>query len=188
MGKIHDSISPDITAWIARQKIFFVSTAPLSSAGHINCSPKGLDAFRILDEHHAVYQDLTGSGVETIAHLRENQRILIMFCAFDGPPKIVRLHGNGSVVTAGHPDYEHYQGLFPHHSGTRAYIHITVTRISDSCGYSVPLYDYRQDRDVLDKWSVNKGDEGLKIYRNQKNRESIDGLPALDEYYLSTEE
>src|SRR4051812_26631942 len=113
MGKIHEHITPELSDWIAKQKIFFVSTAPLSSEGHINCSPKGLDSFRIVDEHSVVYQDLTGSGVETIAHIQENGRILILFCAFDGPPKIVRFHGKGSVVTPDHPDYALYDGLFP---------------------------------------------------------------------------
>ncbi len=181
MGKIHEYITPEIISWIEQQKIFFVSSAPLSANGHINCSPKGLDSFRIVDEHTVVYQDLTGSGIETIAHLKENSRILIMFCAFDGPPKIVRFHGKGSVVTPDHPQYNQYNDLFPERQGTRAYILIDVTRISDSCGYSVPLYEFRKDRDVLDKWCANKGDQGLKAYRNEKNRYSIDGLPGLNE-------
>jgi hypothetical protein len=181
MGKIHEYITPEITSWIAHQKIFFVSSAPLSGNGHINCSPKGLDSFRIINEHTVVYQDLTGSGVETIAHLKENGRILIMFCAFDGPPKIVRFHGTGSVIMSDHGTYQQYDNLFPKRQGTRAYIQIDVTRISDSCGYSVPLYEYRSERDILDKWCANKGDDGLIAYRNQKNRFSIDGLPGLDE-------
>jgi hypothetical protein len=179
MGKLYEHIQPELASWIGKQKMFFVSTAPLSAEGHINCSPKGLDSFRIIDGQSVVYQDLTGSGVETIAHVQENKRILIMFCAFEGPPKIVRLHGTGSVITPDHSDYEQYDHLFPEKQGTRAYIHIEVTRISDSCGYSVPLYDFKQDRDVLDKWAANKGDEGLKVYRAQKNLLSIDGLPGL---------
>ncbi len=181
MGKLYESITPALEQWIGEQKIFFVSTAPLAAGGHINCSPKGLDSLRITGPQEAVYQDLTGSGIETIAHVRENGRILIMFCAFNGPPKIVRLHGTGSVITPGHSDYEKYDQLFPLRLGTRAYVRIDVNRISDSCGYSVPLYDFRQDRDVLDKWAVNKGEEGIKVYRAQKNRLSIDGLPGLDE-------
>ena len=181
MGKLYESITPALEEWIGEQKIFFVSTAPLTAGGHINCSPKGLDSLRITGPQEAVYQDLTGSGIETIAHVRENGRILIMFCAFSGPPKIVRLHGTGSVITPGHTDYERYDRLFPARLGTRAYIRIDVHRISDSCGYSVPLYDFKQDRDVLDKWSANKGEEGIKAYRTQKNRFSIDGLPGLEE-------
>ena len=185
MGKLHESITPALEQWIQEQKVFFVSTAPLSGEGHINCSPKGLDSLRITGTHSVVYQDLTGSGIETIAHVRENGRILIMLCAFDGPPKIVRLHGTGTIITPGHPDYVQYDNLFPARLGTRAYIHIKVSRISDSCGYSVPLYDFRKDRDVLDKWSANKGEEGIKAYRSQKNRFSIDGLPGLDNEELS---
>src|SRR5215203_4758410 len=104
MGKVFEGITPDLKKWIEKQKMFFVATAPLSAEGHINCSPKGLDSFRILDERTVAYQDLTGSGIETIAHIRENKRIVIMFCAFNGPPKIVRLHGNGEAIKPGHED------------------------------------------------------------------------------------
>lgn len=179
MGKTYPHISTELQQWIAHQKLFFVSTAPLSADGLVNCSPKGLDSFRILDAHTVAYQDLTGSGVETIAHLRENGRIVIMFCAFDGPPKIVRLHGTGEVITPGHGDFEKLSSLFPQHLGTRAYIRINVTRISDSCGYAVPLYEFKKDRDVLDKWAANKGKEGLIEYRATKNTQSIDGLEGL---------
>ena len=106
MGKIYEAITPEIETWLAKQKIFFVATAPLSAEGHINCSPKGLDSFRIIDGNTVAYQDLTGSGVETIAHLQENGRIVIMFCAFDGPPKIIRFHGTGEVITPGDESFE----------------------------------------------------------------------------------
>lgn len=180
MGKQFDEITPDLKKWIAAQKMFFVATAPLSENGHINCSPKGLDSFAVLDGHTVAYQDLTGSGVETIAHLQENKRIVIMFCAFDGPPKIVRLHGTGEVVTPEHEDFAQLAKHFPERIGVRAYIRITATRITDSCGYAVPLFDYKQDRDVLDKYAENRGEEGLKKYREEKNRLSIDGLKGLD--------
>lgn len=180
MGKLFEVISPDMQKWIERQKMFFVATAPLSANGHVNCSPKGLDTFRITGPNTAIYQDLTGSGAETIAHLKENKRIVIMFCAFDGPPKIVRLHGTGEVVTQEHPDFAQLAEVFPARLGLRSYIRITATRISDSCGYAVPLYEFKEDRDVLDKYSENKGEEGLKKYRELKNKESIDGLKALD--------
>lgn len=179
MGKLFDEITPALQDWIARQKMFFVSTAPLSAQGHINCSPKGLDSFRVIGPTTAVYQDLTGSGIETIAHLQENKRIVIMFCAFDGPPKIVRLHGIGEVVTPEHPDFEALSAHFPQRLGVRAYIRITTTRISDSCGYAVPLYDFKEHRDVLDKYSEAKGEDGLKEYRANKNAQSIDGMPGL---------
>lgn len=179
MGKLFDEITPALQDWIARQKMFFVSTAPLSAQGHINCSPKGLDSFRVIGPTTAVYQDLTGSGIETIAHLQENKRIVIMFCAFDGPPKIVRLHGTGEVVTPEHPDFETLSAHFPQRLGVRAYIRITTTRISDSCGYAVPLYQFKKDRDVLDKYAEAKGEDGLKEYRDKKNAQSIDGIPGL---------
>lgn len=179
MGKLFDIITEDLKIWIAKQKIFFVATAPLSGEGHINCSPKGLDSFRILDDNTVAYQDLTGSGIETIAHLQENGRIVIMFCAFDGPPKIVRLHGRGTVIAHGDPEFNRISGFFPEHKGTRAYIMIKLDRISDSCGYSIPLFDFKKDRDVLDKWTEAKGD-GITEYRSIKNKESIDGLKGLE--------
>lgn len=177
--KLHESIDSRIAEWISQQKIFFVATAPLSADGHVNTSPKGGDSFRILGPLEAAYQDYTGSGAETAAHLRENGRILIMFCAFEGPPKIVRLHGKGTVITEGHPRHAELSGLFPGNPGTRAIIHITVERVSDSCGYSIPYFDYREPRDTLDKWATVKGKDGLDEYRALKNQKSIDGLPAF---------
>lgn len=175
-----DCIDADLAAWIGKQRIFFVATAPLSPNGHVNTSPKGGEAFRVLGPLEVVYQDYTGSGAETAAHLRENGRIVIMFCAFDGPPKIVRLHGRGMVIGLEHPRFAEFAKLFPENPGTRAFIHIDVQRVSDSCGYSVPCYDYRQDRDTLDKWAVKQGGEKLAEYRVRKNQKSIDGLPAFD--------
>ena len=126
-----------------------------------------------------VYQDLTGSGAETIAHVQENDRILIMLCSFTGPPQIVRFHGKGSVHRIGSEGYAHYEKLFPKRVDCRAFIAVDVTRIGTSCGYSVPLYEYAGQRDVLDKWAEKKGADGLVAYREKKNRQSIDGLPAL---------
>jgi hypothetical protein len=180
MSKQLPDISPELAAWIARQRIFFVSTAPLSPNGHINSSPKGGESFRVLGPMEVVYHDYTGSGAETAAHLRENGRILIMFCAFDGPPKIVRLHGRGTVIAAGQPRFAEFSALFPDHPGTRSYIHVSLTRVSDSCGYSVPLYDFRENRETLERWAEKQGPEKLVTYRATKNRRSIDGLPAFD--------
>jgi hypothetical protein len=180
VGKILEKIEPDLAAWIAAQKMFFVSTAPLSAQGHINVSPKGGESFRILGPLEVVYQDYTGSGAETAAHVRENGRILIMFCAFEGPPKIVRLHGCGSIITPDHARFAELAALFPPNPGTRAFMHIAVSRVSSSCGYSVPLYDFREPRDVLDKWANSKGPEKIAEYRAQKNQRSIDGLPAFE--------
>ena len=148
--------------------------------GHINNSPKGGEAFRILGPLAVAYQDYTGSGAETVAHLRENGRVVIMFCAFEGPPKIVRLHGHGAVITSDQPRFAGLGKLFPPNTGTRAIIHVTVTRVADSCGYSVPFYDYRSHRDTLDKWAESQGPEKVAAYRSQKNQQSIDGLPAFD--------
>lgn len=179
MSKQHENISPELAEWIANQHIFFVATAPLAAGAHINISPKGGDSFRILGPMEVVYQDYTGSGAETIAHLRENGRIIVMFCAFSGSPKIVRLHGRGTPVTPGHSDYGRLLALFPPHPGTRALIHIQVTRVSDSCGYAVPFFEFQEPRDTLDRWTAQQGPEKVIAYRALKNRTSIDGLPAL---------
>lgn len=181
MGKIFEGIDDKTAAWIREQRGFFVATAPLSEDGHINCSPKGGDSFRVIGPMTVAYQDLTGSGAETIAHLRENGRIIIMFCAFGGPPKIVRLHGIGDVVAAGHPDFDSLSRQFPQNPGTRAIIRVKVRRVSDSCGYGVPSFDFRGRRDSLDKWANAQGTDKLDEYRRSKNMRSIDGLPALDD-------
>jgi hypothetical protein len=180
MSKEITSIDAKMSKWIMKQKIFFVATAPLMAEGHINCSPKGLDSFRILDEHTVVYQDFVGSGAETIAHIRENKRIVVMFTAFDGPPKIVRLWGHGEVITQTHPEFDTIASHFKAKRGVRSYIRIHVTRIADSCGYSVPLYEFKGDREVLDKWVDSKTDDGVKDYIRKNNAKSIDGLDALD--------
>lgn len=181
MGKIHESIDAQLADWIGQQHLFFVATAPLTGTGHVNCSPKGGDAFRVLDASTVAYQDLTGSGAETIAHLRENGRIVIMFCAFEGAPRIVRLHGRGEALTPGHADYASLAARFSPHLGTRAFIRITVSRIADSCGFAVPLYEYRGERDTLDKWTESKGPDKIREYRRARNARSLDDLPALDE-------
>lgn len=179
MGKVLESITDGIRDWVEQQQMFFVASAPLQEDGHINCSPKGIDSLRITGPHEVVYQDLTGSGIETIAHIRENGRILIMLCSFTGPPQIVRFHGVGRSIQAGDVEFEQLAQLFPHHPGCRAFIRVQVTRVSSSCGYSVPLYDFVGQRDVLDKWTEAKGDDGLLAYRQKKNMQSIDGLPGL---------
>ncbi|MBI3995958.1 MAG: pyridoxamine 5'-phosphate oxidase family protein [Nitrospirae bacterium] len=179
MSKSREQIDDKLAEWIGQQRIFFVATAPLGGDGHVNCSPKGGDSFRAIDPHTVAYQDLTGSGAETIAHLRENGRIVIMFCAFEGPPAIVRLHGRGEVLTPGHPDFAALIAQFPKNFGTRAVIRVKVSRVSDSCGYAVPFFDHRGRRDSLDKWAQEKGTAKLEEYRRAKNAKSIDGLPSL---------
>ena len=179
MGKTAEFISGELQTWIESQKLFFVATAPLATTGHINVSPKGLDSFRILTPTLVAYQDLTGSGVETIAHVNENRRIVIMFCALEGPPKIIRLYGKGEVILQDDERFEELSNIFPRRIGTRAFILNHITRIQDSCGYGVPLYDFKKDRDVLEKWSEVKGEAGVTEYQNTRNKTSIDGLKGL---------
>ena len=180
MSKQYENINSELASWIAGQRMFFVATAPVSCDGHINLSPKGGDAFRVLGPLEVVYQDYTGSGVETAAHIRENGRIVVMFCAFDGSPKILRLHGHGTVLTPGDARFAEVESLFPSNPGTRAFIHVAVTRVVDSCGWAVPVYDFRSHRDTLDRWAADQGQDNLKAYRATHNQISIDGLPAFN--------
>ncbi len=179
MSKVYESITPELVNWIEQQHLYFVATAPLSGDGLVNCSPKGMDSFRVLGPNQVAYLDLTGSGAETIAHLRENGRIVIMFCALSGLPQIVRLHGTGTVVTRQSPGYTDLAAQLPTHPGARGIILVDVQRISDSCGYGVPLYDYAGERDALNRWTDKRGPDGLVEYRQQHNRQSLDGLPGL---------
>jgi hypothetical protein len=180
MGKTYDAIDAQLADFIAAQHVFFIATAP-SAGGHVNLSPKGLDAFRILDGQTVAYLDLTGSGVETIAHLRDSGRITIMFCAFEGAPKIVRLCGRGEVLAPGHPEFSRLAAHFPAYAGARSVIRVAVERIADSCGYGVPRYRYEGERQQLLDWAARKGPVELDAYRRAKNARSIDGLPGLSE-------
>jgi len=179
MGKIYEKLEPKVIDFLAKQKLFFVSTAPLSQDGLINCSPKGWDCLRILDDLTVAYIDLTGSGVETISHLKENQRITFLFCAFEGPPRLVRLYGKGEACEKGTPEFDTLKTLFPDYLSARAIIKVKLHRISDSCGYTVPFYEYKGERDTMEKWVANKGAEKLVAYREEKNKVSLDGLPGL---------
>lgn len=179
MGKIFDHIDEKLAEWIGRQRMFFVASAPLSAGGHVNVSPKGYDSFRILGPTTVAFADLGGSGIETVAHLRENGRIVFLFCAFDGPPRIVRLHGRGEAVEPGDAGFEALLAHFPTFESVRSIVRVECTRISDSCGFGVPLYDFAGDRSQLTAWAERKGPEGLATYRATKNAESLDGLPGL---------
>jgi hypothetical protein len=159
--------------------VFFVATAPSGDGGHVNLSPKGLDTFTVVDPTTVAYLDLTGSGVETIAHLRDNGRITIMFCAFDGKPLIVRLYGRGEVLPTGEPEADALLPRFGPHPGTRSVIRVRIDRVSTSCGYGVPLLQYEGERDQLRKFAQRRGADGLVEYRAEKNAASIDGLPGL---------
>lgn len=180
MGKVYEVIDDKIREWIRHQKMFFVATAPNSSDGLVNCSPKGLDTFRVLDPRTIAYLDFTGSGVETIAHLKENGRIVIMMCAFDGSPKIFRFHGKGEVYEKGSDGYTALIHHFEESIGIRSIIKINVQRISDSCGWGVPLYTYESDRDTLQKVSSEWGEEKLAEFRDQNNRKNLDGLTGYE--------
>lgn len=179
MGKTYEQLDQHVQAFIQQQKMFFVATAPLSGDGLVNLSPKGLDTLRILDARTVAYLDLTGSGIETVAHLRENGRIVLMFCAFDGPPKIIRLHGRGEAIEPGEPAFDELAARFPHHPSVRAIIRVHCQRISDSCGFGVPRYDFVGERSQLPDWTASKGADGMRTYRAERNARSIDGLPGL---------
>lgn len=158
--------------------MFFVASAPLTADGHVNLSPKGMDCLRILGPLQVAYLDLTGSGNETSAHLQENGRITLMFCAFEGPPNILRLYGKGRTVVIGTPEWDQLWPLFPSYPGMRQIIVVDVERVQTSCGFAVPLYEFKGQRETLKKWAIAKGDDGLVEYWKEKNMTSIDGLPT----------
>ena len=182
MGDIDGGISENLRSWLTDQPVFFVASAPLGVEGSINCSPKGnRGEFAVIGPECVAYLDQTGSGVETIAHLRENGRLVIMFCAFSGPPRIVRLHGRARVLAAGSTEFTELAGHFANSDevGARSIIVLDVTRLSDSCGYGVPLMDFSSHRPTMDQWSSRKGPEGIREYQRAKNAVSVDGLAGL---------
>ena len=179
MTDVHEALDEQLISWIGEQRVFFVATAP-ADGGHVNLSPKGHDALRVLDDRTVAYLDLTGSGAETIAHTRENGRMTIMLCAFEGPPRILRLYGRGRAHPLGTPRYDELIDRFEPIVGARAIIELAIDRVQTSCGYAVPRMDYREERPTLQQWAARKGDEGLQAYWADKNVVSIDGIPALD--------
>lgn len=182
MGKVHPAIDDRLREFIERQPVFFVATAPSGDGGHVNLSPKGLaDTFVVVDEHTVAYLDLTASGAETIAHVRQNGRITLMFCSFERTPNVVRLHGRGRVVGRYDDDFDDWARKFPDNPAARSVIVVDVRRVSDSCGYSLPLMRLESERDLLTPNMVRRGPEGIVSYRQEKNRRSIDGLPAFDD-------
>lgn len=181
MAKVFDAIDPRLAAWIARQRMFFVATAPSGDRGHVNVSPKGpIETLRVLDEHTVAYLDLVGSGAETVAHLHDNGRIVVMLCAFEGPPRIVRLHGRGEVLEADAVEFPDTTAVPQQH---RTVIRVEVERIADSCGFGVPLMAYEGERPQSRAWAQSRlakgGPGALDEYVAEKNAVSIDGLPAL---------
>jgi hypothetical protein len=189
MGKVYEEIDEQLERWIGRQQLFFVGTAPLTGQGHVNVSPKGpIGTLRVLGPHEVAYLDVIGSGAETIAHLRENGRIVVMLCAFEGPPRIVRLHGRGEVILASDTRFDELlercgfeQPAVP--QARRAVVRVEVTRVADSCGYGVPLMAYEGRRPHADAWAEKKlrvgGPEAFAEYQEEKNASSLDGLPAV---------
>ena len=179
MGKVCSVIDDAAKKFIEAQQVFFVASAPLDAGGHVNLSPKGLDSLRILGPTTVAYLDFNGSGVETIAHLKENGRIVLMFCAFQGPPDIYRLYGRGRVVEAHEAEFTSLAAHFPAYESMRSIVVVEISRVQDSCGYGVPLFKYEGERTQLQAWARKRGLDGLKEYRAEKNRQSIDGLPGV---------
>jgi len=181
LGKSHSEIDENVATFIRQQHVFFVGTAPTAANGHVNISPKGLDSFRIVDSSTVAYLDVIGSGVETISHAKENGRIVLMFCAFQGPPHIVRLHGWARVLEPHDHGFSNVISKFRAYESTRAIIVVDVTRVSSSCGFGVPLMKYEGERPQLFAWAQKKGPDGLRAYKREKNALSIDGLAGLSE-------
>jgi hypothetical protein len=176
MGKLFSAILPEHEEFIRKQRIFFVGSAPLHAEGHINISPKGHDVFRIISPTEVAYLDLTGSGNETSAHMEDNGRITLMFIAFEGAPMILRLYGTGHVIIPGMSEWDELAKNFDLLPGARQIIFAKINEVKTSCGYSVPFFSYSGDRDTLQKWAINKGEQGLIAYRQEKNYTSMDGI------------
>jgi hypothetical protein len=172
------SMSDKHQAFIQAQQMYFVGSAPLSAEGHVNLSPKGVDSFRILGTNRVAYLDLTGSGNETSAHLRENGRITFMFCAFKGAPLILRLYGHGEVALPGSNLWAELRPLFGEYPGARQIVVVEIDRVQTSCGYGVPFFDYVGQRETIIKWADAKGEDGIQQYWAENNVRSLDGLPT----------
>ena len=176
MAKFLEKIDDKIRKFIGEQKMFFTASAP--NEGRINLSPKGIDTFRVLDEKTVCYLDLTGSGNETAAHIAQNGRLTIMFCSFAGAPLILRLYGKGETVHQSSEKWNEMSALFDDYAGTRQIIVLHVESLQTSCGFGIPLYEFKEDRSTLIEWAENKGEEGVNQYWQEKNQTSIDGLPT----------
>ncbi|MDB5453252.1 MAG: pyridoxamine 5-phosphate oxidase-related, FMN-binding protein [Caulobacteraceae bacterium] len=179
MSKVYEVLDDRLKAFIAAQKMFFVGTAPLSGEGLVNLSPKGYDSLKIIDDLTVAYCDLGGSGVETLAHVRENERITLMFCAFEGAANILRLYGRGEAVTVGEPGFEEAMAMFPNFDRARAVITVHITRIADSCGWAVPFYEFKGEREQLRRWMADRTEEEWLERRYATNATSLDGLTGL---------
>jgi hypothetical protein len=178
MAQFYPALNPDLREFIAKQQMFFTASAPLDGAGRVNLSPKGMDTFRILSDSEVAYLDLTGSGNETAAHLRENGRVTLMFCAFAGKPWVVRLYGKGEAIRPRDAGWRELITYFHQLPGQRQIIRVRVESVQTSCGFAVPLYAFEGQRDTLTKWAKKKGGDGIREYWAKKNTKSIDGLPT----------
>ncbi len=176
MAKFYSEINPSLQNFIKEQKIFFTATAP--QKGRINLSPKGIDTFRCLDNKTVAYLDLTGSGNETSAHLNEDSRMTIMFCSFSEKPLILRLYGQGKVIRPRDKEWQKFYSLFNPVTGERQIIVVEVDSAQTSCGYGVPVYEFKEERETLIEWATKKGEQGIREYWEAKNIKSIDGLPT----------
>jgi hypothetical protein len=176
MGKLYTQLTDDLTDFIQRQKIFFVGTA--ADDGMVNVSPKGLDTLRVVTEDRVAWLNLTGSSNETAAHLRENDRITLMFCAFEGAPLILRLYGHARVFHPRDAEWDSLATLFPPIPGARQIIDMSIDMVQTSCGFGVPFFDFKADRDQLEEWAEKKGAEGIRKYWEEKNQMSLDGRPT----------
>ena len=174
MGKKFTEIAPELQEFIKNQKIFFVGTA--AETGNVNVSPKGMDSFRVINKNKIAWLNLTGSGNETAAHLLKNDRMTIMFCAFEGKPMILRLYGTAKIYHPRDQEYQDFIDLFPETPGSRQVIKMEVDLVQTSCGYAVPFMDYKEDRTVLKDWAQKQGQEKIETYWEEKNTVSIDGF------------
>jgi hypothetical protein len=180
MAQTFEKIPGEFIPWVEEQPVFFVATAPADPATHVNVSPRGLDTFRVLGANRVAWLDLTGSGVETIAHLKADGRITLMFCAFEGTPRIVRLYGRGKVHEPDDEEHEDLRSLLLDLPGARAIVDVAVERVSSSCGFGVPLMEFVGPREQLVEFARRKGEAKVAAYRTRKNVWSIDGLPGLE--------
>lgn len=176
MAKFSSELSDSHIDFIQQQKMFFTATAV--NSGRVNLSPKGMDTFRVLDKNKVAYLDLTGSGNETAAHINNNGRLTIMFCGFTDIPLILRLYGQGQVLTPNHSQWQNHIDNFVSITGMRQIIVLDIESVQTSCGYAVPLYQYEGERDTLVRWAEKKGEQGIRDYWQQRNQISIDGLPT----------
>ncbi len=176
MAKVHPEITPDLASWIAEQEMYFLASAPLSDTGHVNVSPRGVHSLHILTPNQVLLLDLTGSGNETAAHLAENTRLTVMFCAFTGKPKILRLYGSAEAILPGHPEWTTLRAEFPESiAGVRQLFRLKIKRVQTSCGFGVPLMDFVAQREMLSEWSAKRSEQEMVEYRQNKNAVSIDG-------------